>query len=296
MDMLPQLRPTESRKTLRPGTLLDHRFVILTLLGRGGLSSVYKAIDLQTDTLVALKVQDVSWQNTELTTATLHELFRHEARMLRHLHHTPVAQYQAAQLDHTPFYLAISYVHGTTLATLLEQEPLTLAAAIELSLAITAAVEQLHAHRPRVVHGDLKPENILITPGGKVVIIDLGTARWLGLDMPHMPRMLTEAYAAPEQQMGAKVDQRADQYALSVIIEAIVGEANVPGAIRCVLDHASAVLPYRRYSSLAAFHAALQTAVEETLSPTLSIPWWLRVLIVVVALVLLRLLIAYIAV
>ena len=290
MDALQQTYAPRECAGFQPETLIDQRFFVLRRLGCGGTSSVYKALDLRSRTMVALKVADRSWQNATIPDAQLRALFGHEARMLRHLRTTPTGRFHAAQLDRMPYYIAVDYLAGETLADLLQREPLAFADRVALGLAITACVMRLHAHVPAVAHLDIKPGNLFLTDAGDVILLDLGSARWLGFEPPGLPQMVSRDYAAPEQQAGAQVDQRADQYALGVLIGELMGDANQCDALCDVIRCATALLPAQRYRTVADFYAALGSATATNQSLFFR-RWWWRLLLVVVACLVVRLVI-----
>ncbi len=203
-----------------PEVIAD-RYEILGLLGMGGMGSVYRVRDRELDEVVALKFL----RKDLVGSPGMLERFRQEVRLARRVTHVNVARtFDIGEHDGERF-LTMEYVEGESLAELLVREgPLPSRRAIELGLAIGAALEAAHA--AGVVHRDLKPENVLVeAKSGRAVVTDFGIARAHDAD-GHTGGMLgTAAYMAPEQVEGrADVDGRADLYALgAVLFELLTG-------------------------------------------------------------------------
>ena len=182
-------------------------------VGRGGMGTVYRAIDETLHREVAIKVL-----NAELNDPEIAKRFRAEAITVARLSHPGIATiYELFQHD-GQWLMVMEFVRGETLERLVERMgALSPQRAAELCMQSLAALA--HAHGMGVVHRDLKPANLMITETGSVKIMDFGIARVAGTE--HLTSagymMGTPAYMAPEQVMGHEIDARADLYAMGVV-------------------------------------------------------------------------------
>ena len=182
-------------------------------IGRGGMGTVYRAIDETLHREVAIKVL-----NAELNDPEIAKRFRAEAITVARLSHPGIATiYELFQHD-GQWLMVMEFVRGETLEHLVERMgALSPQRAAELCMQSLAALA--HAHSMGVVHRDLKPANLMITETGSVKIMDFGIARVAGTE--HLTSagymMGTPAYMAPEQVMGHEIDARADLYAMGVV-------------------------------------------------------------------------------
>lgn len=199
-----------------PISRLD-RYELQALIGRGGMGTVYKAYDPRIDRMVALKtitIVDPSWRAR----------FQQEARIAGRLNHSHIVTvYDVGEVGEVA-YIVMELVEGQTLADLLPTR-WAWPEAIKLLLPVCQALE--YAHRQRVIHRDVKPANILLAADNRIKLTDFGIARME--TTPGMTQtgavMGTLLYMAPEQLAGKPVDERADIFALGVILfEVITGQ------------------------------------------------------------------------
>jgi serine/threonine-protein kinase len=204
-----------------PPALLAQEFGpyrIQKVLGEGGMGVVYLARREDLGSVAALKILRDAWLSP-----ARRERFAAEQRTLAQLTHPSIARlYDADTLpDGTPWFV-MEYVEGAPLTVWSERHDASLPDRLRLFRAVCEAVE--HAHRHLVVHCDLKPSNILVTDDGGVKLLDFGIAKHLEtLDGPADQtrtglRLMTPAYAAPEQMRGAPVSIQTDLYSLGVIL------------------------------------------------------------------------------
>ena len=189
------------------------KYRILDRLGRGGMGTVYKALDETLDREVAIKVL-----NPDLGDAEVLKRFRAEAVSLARLNHSGIATIYELHRHADDLLMVMEYVRGETLQTLSERlGPLEPPQAAYICIQILDALT--HAHRAGVVHRDLKPANVMVSDTGIVKVMDFGIARMLGSEhFTHAGYMMgTPAYMAPEQVLGHEVDGRADLYAVGVL-------------------------------------------------------------------------------
>jgi YVTN family beta-propeller protein len=213
-----------------------------SLIGRGGMGVVYRAYDLRLKRSVALKLVAPELSQDE----RFRERFLAETELVTSLEHPNVVPiYDAGDVD-GQLYLAMRYVEGSDLKSLLTQEgPLEPAQAIAIAAQVGAALDA--AHRHGLVHRDVKPSNVLLDTDEHVYLTDFGLARRLGEAEPVVATEVslgTPAYASPEQIAGGGVDGRADVYALGCLLyECLAG-----------------TVPYPHRSELAVLWAHLQEA------------------------------------
>ncbi|GJG85032.1 hypothetical protein tb265_02130 [Gemmatimonadetes bacterium T265] len=190
---------------------------IVRELGRGGMGVVYLAERTDVPLRVALKLVRGALAAPEHAAR-----FAVERRVLARLAHPHVARLLDAGVadDGTP-YVAMEYVEGAPIDTHCDARRLTVDARLGLFRDVCDAVA--YAHRNLVVHRDLKPSNVLVTADGTVKLLDFGIAKLLG-DGDAAPRtrtaarLMTPAYAAPEQVRGDPVTTATDVYALGVLL------------------------------------------------------------------------------
>lgn len=193
-------------------------FQILAELGSGGMGTVFlgERRDGQVEQRVALKVARLGLANDEARRRLLVE-----RQILAGLDHPQIARLIDAGVSDAglPFF-AMEYVEGRPIHEFCTERGLGLEARIRLFLSVCAAVE--HAHQRLIVHRDLKPSNILVTAGGDVKLLDFGIAKLLSDGSAGLTRttdrVLTPAYAAPEQVRGQPVTTATDVYGLGVVL------------------------------------------------------------------------------
>ena len=199
--------------TIAPGTTFAG-YRVETLVGRGGMGVVYRATDLSLERPVALKL--VAPELAE--DGRFRERFLREPRLAASLDHPHVIPiYEAGEHD-GQLYLAMRFVEGSDLRTLLEREgklspERTLAVLAQIADALDAA------HRRALVHRDVKPANVLLDEDGHAYLTDFGITKQVGGDSTDTGRVVgTLDYLAPEQIRGDPVDGRADVYALGCLL------------------------------------------------------------------------------
>ncbi|MCQ4082154.1 protein kinase [Streptomyces sp. RB6PN25] len=218
--------------------LIDGRFRVGRVVGKGNMGEVHQAEDLQAaegapERTVAIKTILRRRTGTRIDTDTdpkAVERFAREVRIMRRLGHRNLTRLIAGGIaeDSGLPYLAMEFLDGETLRDLIEEEsqlPVSWAAAIGAQIADGLAA----AHAADIVHRDLKPANAMLTRGGTVKVLDFGMGRIV--DDPDEARLTstgvsvgTARYMAPEQFQAKQVTQAADLYALGcVLYEMLVG-------------------------------------------------------------------------
>jgi serine/threonine protein kinase len=260
------------------------KYRVLDRIGRGGMGTVYRAIDDTLQREVAIKVL-----NAEVTEPEALRRFRTEAITLARLQHPAIATLFELTEDDGNLLMVMEFVRGETLQKLAERMgrvPPDFAAQL-----CSQALDGLwHAHRAGIVHRDLKPGNLMVTCDGIVKVMDFGIARIAGSE--HLTSdgftMGTPAFMAPEQVRGEEVDARSDIYAMGVVLYRLwtgqlpfqgdtpfaiahrqLNEAptplrelspDLPSWCDLVLSRAMAKTPAERYQTALEFKNALATA------------------------------------
>ena len=199
-------------------------YQVKEVLGEGGMGVVYLAERPDLGSLVAIKILRDAWLSP-----ARRERFTTEQRTLAQLNHPSIARlYDSGTLaEGTPWFV-MEYVEGTAITAYCRKHTSTVAERLRLFREVCEAVQ--HAHSHLVVHRDLKPSNILVRGDGSVKLLDFGISKQLeSLDEEAeqtrtSARMMTPAYAAPEQMRGERVGMHTDVYSLGIILyEMIVG-------------------------------------------------------------------------
>ena len=211
-----------------PASLIPKEFGpyrILKLLGEGGMGVVYLAERNDLGTHVAVKVLRDAWLSP-----ARRERFASEQRTLAQLNHPLIARLYDADTtdDGTPWFV-MEYVDGIPITQYCREYGCSVEQRLQLFRSVCEAVQ--HAHGHAVIHRDLKPSNILVKSDGSVRLLDFGIAKQLeSLELPVDQtmtglRLMTPAYASPEQIRGDRVGIGTDVYSLGVILyELLTGQ------------------------------------------------------------------------
>jgi hypothetical protein len=228
---------------LAPGAELG-RYRLESLLGRGGMASVWKASDERLDRLVAIKVIS---ETLALDDSFLRR-FEREARTAARLSHPNLVKVFDFEAEGPRPYLVSEYIDGGTLAQRLEAGGGVDAGALARELLGALA----HIHAAGVIHRDVKPANVLLDRGGHSRLTDFGIAR------PSDATALTDAgkvlgtvaYMAPEVRAGNAADERSDLYSCGVLLGECIGEGT-PTVLRQLVARLGAEDPDERLGSAA---------------------------------------------
>jgi serine/threonine protein kinase len=258
------------------GTLLGGRYRLDAQIGRGGMSTVYRAFDMVLERPVAIKLmhREIAADSDQL------ERFRREARSVAQLNHPHIVTVIDAGEESSPEtghpgspYIVLEYVDGETLKDLIRREgPLEISEALAYAIEIARALGA--AHERHIVHRDVKPQNVLIGSEGGAKITDFGIARTLteeGLTMDG--RVLgTTDYVSPEQALGQPVTGQSDLYSLGIVLyEMLTGDVPFHGdsPVAVAMKHVREDVPdvqLMRPEVSAATAAVLDRAVAKDLS------------------------------
>ncbi|MBM7056262.1 serine/threonine-protein kinase [Streptomyces durocortorensis] len=206
--------------------LIQSRYRLLELIGRGGMGEVWRALDESLGRQVAVKcLKPMGPQHDQAFTRVLRERFRREARVAASLQHRGVTVVHDFGEYEGVLYLVMELLDGQNLSQLLEenqQHPLPVDHVVDIAEQVADALG--YTHRQGIVHRDLKPANIMRLTDGTVKICDFGIAR-LGHDIGMTSRLTTTGlamgtphYMSPEQISGKEVDHRSDLYSLGCVL------------------------------------------------------------------------------
>jgi eukaryotic-like serine/threonine-protein kinase len=242
---LPSIRPPSRRggaPVIQTGLIIDGRYRVGGLLGRGGFGTVYEAENLRFGGRVALKILDRSDHGTV-------RRFNQEARIAGTILHPNVCRvFDVGWLNERPF-IVMELLSGETLASRLQRKgQMKIADAIDMAIQVLAGLGA--AHELGIVHRDVKPQNVFLVRrhacSPMVKLLDFGLAKALNKaprPTTTMPGKLvgTIAYMSPEQLLGDKIDARTDLFSAAVLLfEAITGV--LPWSGRNAADIGAAIL------------------------------------------------------
>jgi serine/threonine protein kinase len=224
--------------------LTGTRYELISVLGRGGMGTVYLARDTVLDREVALKIVERPSDDAN------------EARILARLEHPGIVPvHDFGELADGRRFYAMKRVRGDRLDRWMASGR-ELTERLGVFLRVCDAVAFAHARG--VVHRDLKPENVMVGEFGEVLVLDWGVARQLNTADRDLRIVGTVDYMAPEQRRGEAVDQRADVFALGAILEAI---AEAPPVL-AIARKAQSDDPAARYADVQALAADISRFLE----------------------------------
>jgi serine/threonine protein kinase len=284
------------------GQKLGDRYEIEERIGRGGMSTVYRAVDPNLKRKVAVKIiHPHLTDNPEFIYR-----FEQEAAAVAYLRHQNIVQVHDFNHVGDIYYMVMEYIAGESLESKLKslanaQMRLPLSDTVNILAKLCDAVN--YAHQRLMIHRDLKPANVMINLFGNPILMDFGIAKILGGNSYTATgaAMGTATYMAPEVVSGIESDHRADIYSLGIMLyELLSGEppfqgsstfqimlkhvnepvpdihqfdSTLPAVLVNILAHALAKNPDERYQSAAELGAALTTAgiqLQGSVSDTLA--------------------------
>ncbi len=271
------------------GRILSGRYKVVSMIGEGGMSVVWRAQDMNTGKLVAVKVLRDEYRDDE----TFIRRFEREALAASRMTHPNIANLLDVGLEEDGTrYLVIEYVSGITLKQFIRDNgAIRPDTASQIIMRVLAAVQ--HAHQNGVIHRDIKPQNILLDKEGAVKVSDFGIARVANSQTMSQDTdtvMGSVYYFSPEQAKGAVVDEKSDIYSVGVVFyEMLTGrvpftgdtpvaiamrhlqeapmppseaQPAVPAALDYVVLHAMEKRPRNRYQTAADMLRDVRLALE----------------------------------
>src|ERR671937_1837583 len=225
------------------GTLVGGRYRLDAEIGRGGMSTVYRAFDTVLDRPVAIKLLhcEIADDGNQI------ERFRREARAVAQLSHPHIVTVIDAGEDDGRAYIVFEHVEGETL-----KERIRRMGRLPIDEAVAYAIEIARAlgcaHQNHIVHRDVKPQNVLIDTEGSAKVTDFGIARSLDEEgLTANGRVMgTTDYVSPEQALGHAVTGQSDLYSLGIVLwEMVTGEVPFKGdnQVSVAMKHVREALP-----------------------------------------------------
>lgn len=225
------------------GRLIDGRYEVQERIARGGMATVYRAIDRRLDRDVAVKVMHPHLAESDDFVSR----FRREARAAARLTHPHVVAVYDQGLWEDSFYLTMEFVDGHDLRTELRTEgAFTLERALEVTQSVLDALAT--AHRRGLIHRDIKPENVMVTRDGTIKVADFGLARAVSDATAASTGTVlgTVAYLAPELLTTGQASETSDVYAVGIMLyEMVTGHQPFTGAIpiNVAFQHVNSSVP-----------------------------------------------------
>lgn len=284
-------------KDILVGATLGNRYWVLSVIGKGGMSVVYRAKTKDTGKVVAVK----TLRTQGLTDEMLVKRFQREAELLSRLNHPRIVNLHAygTSARGQPYFV-MDFLRGENLTDVLKREDhLAPERFQDIFVQVCAAIE--HAHKHNAIHRDIKPGNIMLTRQGRTVdyvkIVDFGIAM-ISEEAQRLTRMGevwgSPIYMSPEQCMGATVDLRSDIYSLGIVMfESLTGrvpflgrnyadtmgkqiseappkmadvrpDLSIPASFEKIIHKAMAKQPDDRYQTLTQMRKDLEAALSYT--------------------------------
>lgn len=265
------------------------RYRLDTVLGEGGMASVFKGYDTRLERFIAIKIlRRQADQDSDFTIR-----FEHEAKALAQLTHTHIVKIYDYGDQDGMHYLVMEYLPGGTLKDKLSK-PIPYLESSRLLIPMARALD--YAHQRKIIHRDVKPSNILFTENQQPMLTDFGIAKVIteGQTNSNLTGakmgLGTPDYMAPEQGLGEKIDYRVDIYSLGIVLfEMLTGQKpftadnsmavmikhvseplpkpslyvfDLPETVENIILKATAKKPQDRFQSMEAFAVAMEKSVD----------------------------------
>ena len=231
------------------GQIIKERYEITQLLGEGGMSYVYKAIDKQLQRTVAIKTLKPNYVEQEKFV----ERFKREAQTAANLNHPNIVQIFDWGIGDEPFFV-MEYIEGNTLTSIIaNKRTISMNDILFIGAQVSSGLQA--AHSKGLVHRDIKPGNIMITPEGKVKVTDFGIVSLQNeeSDITKTGSILgTASYISPEQAQGKSVSKESDLYSLGTVLYELItgrppfeGDTPIATATKHITDKPEKLSTYR---------------------------------------------------
>lgn len=210
---------------LKVGTILNGRYEIISAIGSGGMSYVYKAKDVTLKRLVAVKTLKEEYSSDPGIVAK----FSREAEAAGGLSHPNVVSVYDVGEQSGTYYIVMELVEGFTLKKYIEKKgKLSQHDAVQVTMQVARGLNA--AHEQGIIHRDVKPQNIMVSRDGKIKVTDFGIARINDMQASGADTLGSVHYISPEQARGGVCDERSDIYSLGITLyEMVTGRVPFEG-------------------------------------------------------------------
>ncbi len=270
------------------GMVFADRYKLVDFIGQGGMSLVYRAVDIRTGHSVAIKILKSEYNSDK----EFLERFQREAQAASLMSHHNIVNLLDLGVEGDFRYLVLEYVSGSTLKEIIQKRgQLSHTTAIQITVRILSALQ--HAHENGIIHRDIKPQNVLVNADGHIKVADFGIARMTNAFTISKGDTVVGSvhYSSPEQASGNVVEAPSDIYSTGIVLyEMLTGRVpflgdtpvsvamqhinaapppvtdfnpNVPPAVVAVVMRALEKSPKKRYQNAREMADALLKAKEE---------------------------------
>ena len=274
---------------LEKGKIIANRYEIAELIGAGGMSHVYRALDRKLHRNVTVKVLREEY----IGDSNFVDRFGREAKAIASLSHPNIVNVYDVGSEDAIHFIVMEYIAGKTLKELItDKAPFSNETMLGVASQIAAAL--IHAHENGIIHRDIKPQNVLCMPNGVVKVADFGIAKSHDSKnlVDEFSTMGSVHYISPEVACGDPIDPRSDLYSLGIVMfEMMTGELpfdsddadeitmlhveapfpnirkknpKVLPVVREMIVRLTNKQPFRRYQSASSLYTDIQRAVMES--------------------------------
>ena len=258
------------------GAVIDGKYEILKLVGKGGMSKVYVAMDKRLNKQWAVK--EIEKKSRDKNNLVVIQSAIAEANMIKRLDHPTLPRIVDIIDNGNVIYIIMDYIEGESLSKVLEREGAQPQdQVIEWAKDLCEVLEYLHTREPAIIYRDMKPANVMLKPDGSLKLIDFGIAReYKDQNIEDTVSLGTKGYAAPEQFGGkGQTDARTDIYCLGVTLYHLVTGQNpceppyelypirhwnpsLSAGLEAIIQKCTQLNPVDRYQSCAELMYALE--------------------------------------
>ncbi len=225
------------------GMVFADRYKLVEFIGQGGMSLVYRAVDIRTGHSVAIKILKTEYNSDK----EFLERFQREAQAASLMSHHNIVNLLDVGVEGEHRYLVLEYVKGSTLKDIIQRKGrLNTNTAISITIRILSALQ--HAHDNGIIHRDIKPQNVLVHADGHIKVADFGIARMTNAFTISKGDTVVGSvhYSSPEQATGSVVEATSDIYSTGVVLyEMLTGHVPFQGdtPVSVAMQHIKAPPP-----------------------------------------------------
>lgn len=197
------------------GMVFAERYKLIDFIGQGGMSLVYRAVDIRTGHSVAIKILKSEYNSDK----EFLERFQREAQAASLMSHHNIVNLLDVGVEGEFRYLVLEYVSGSTLKDIIQKRGhINTNTAIQITIRILSALQ--HAHDNGIIHRDIKPQNVLVNSDGHIKVADFGIARMTNAFTISKGDTVVGSvhYSSPEQATGSVVEATSDIYSTGIVL------------------------------------------------------------------------------